>query len=567
MRWLFAALASSALFVVAVTATFVPFRHPDGVEYVFVWPIETTLLLWVAATVVALSALTATVRIAARRRSPDALRAARSGEWLAPMAGLAVVCLGVAPAIPGLGERGAVAGYLFYDLRWWWFAALVSLTAWRVDRVLGSRVAHACAAIGRWSPTARLLLLDGVLLFGVMGWAWSTSPNLRFDQTISGDEPRYVRYLEVWYQGQGFVVSTKKLMADLPLDGSPAVLRNFALIPGALADETRALARDLRDAAAHPLAFQWNRSVRLGAYVTGKRGGTYEIYQPGVSFLLFPGYFLDRYLLGLTPGYQSEFPSDLMMTRLMALLVYGACAVALFRLLRHALGSDALAWCWAALGMLMLPMTGFSMQFYPELGASLFILIASNYVVFHSTRWSARVAALVGASAAFLLWFHPRFVVVSLCLAVTALLKSRGRPRWMFVAGYALVALSVGAFDYRITGSWLPDALWSAPGAEETFGAASVSVNLLAYALHPTWGLTAHALVLAAVVPGLLVLARRSPADAVFVAAVGLALGMPAASSFRRRSCPRPPAPSLELRLCPETVTRSRRLRFMFSRN
>jgi hypothetical protein len=44
MRWLLAVLVALWLFGVTVTASFIPMAHPDGLEYLFVWP--TARALW-----------------------------------------------------------------------------------------------------------------------------------------------------------------------------------------------------------------------------------------------------------------------------------------------------------------------------------------------------------------------------------------------------------------------------------------------------------------------------------------------------------------------------------------
>lgn len=124
--------------------------------------------------------------------------------------------------------------------------------------------------------------------------------------------------------------------------------------------------------------------------------------------MLFPGYFLDRYLLGIDAGYQNEFPAELVMTNTMMLLVYGLCGVALFRLLRHALSSDRLAALWAAIGMATMPVTAFAFQFYPELPAALLVIVVSTYLLFHATKSSAVAACAAGAGAASLCGASPR---------------------------------------------------------------------------------------------------------------------------------------------------------------
>jgi hypothetical protein len=95
----------------------VPLQNPDGVEYVFVAPpAETLLSAWLACACVLVTAFLA-VRALARTQSLRHLAEAQAGRWLAPIAALGVVALGILPAVLGVGEKGSVVGYFLYDLR------------------------------------------------------------------------------------------------------------------------------------------------------------------------------------------------------------------------------------------------------------------------------------------------------------------------------------------------------------------------------------------------------------------------------------------------------------------
>jgi hypothetical protein len=530
MRWLIAASASCVCFSAAAFGTFVPLREPDGIQYLFALPSLVQLLTISLAVVAALTVLYFSVVSAARRRAPQALAVARSGAWLAPLCLLALVVVGIAPAVPGSGQRAAPLSYFFYDLRWWWVSGAAIWAISRADRVLGGPIAPRLQSIAAWPAPARLLLFDGILFTAVIAWAVASTPNLRFTGVLHGDETKYIRYCEVWYQGGGFEISSKKPFTDLPLDAGPAMHRIPALIAASVAEESRALVSDLRQFAGNPTGFRWNRARGEDGFVEGKRGGVYQIYQPGLSLLLFPGYFLDRYLLGLQPGYQNEFPAELVMTNLMLLVLYGASAVALFRLFRHALGSDLLAAAWAAVATITLPTTAFAFQFYPELPALLAIVFVTTYGLFTARESGSLAAAGAGIATGYLTWLHPRFLLVSLVLAVWSAIRTERRNRWTFIASCSVVYLSVMAFDYRVTGSWLPTALWDASRPGDRVNAAGLPLNLLGYAFHRTWGLLAHAPILFGVLPGLALLARRNPRDAAWLTAIALALALPSAA-------------------------------------
>src|SRR6185312_3937998 len=112
---------------------------------------------------------------------------AEAGSWLAPLTALGVVVLGILPALPGIGEHGAVVAYFLYDLRWWWALLLLAAAVARADRLIGAPLGSLARAIARSSPALRLLLLDAALFIAVVSWAVTTTA-IRFDHGLSGDE-------------------------------------------------------------------------------------------------------------------------------------------------------------------------------------------------------------------------------------------------------------------------------------------------------------------------------------------------------------------------------------------
>ncbi len=531
MRWLAASILSCALFCAVALGTFLPLRDAAGIQYIFVWPGTPTLL---AGSAIAAFLLTVIYYFVVRRtalRNPDHLASARSGRWLAPMTALALCVFGVVPAVPGVGEVASVLGYFLYDLRWWWLASTVFWVLGRIDPLVGAPASRRLAAVNNLSHRGRLLLFDAVVLVLVMICGAVSTRHLRFAPGLHGDEPKYIRYCEVWYQGGGFEVSSLVPFRELPLDSPSRVHRNITWFVESIGEEAGALREDLRNFLADPRGFQWNRGRRNDGFVTGKRGGKYQIYMPGASFLLFPGYFIDRHLLALPHPEDGEFPAQLVMTYLTMLLLYGCSAVALFRLLRRALVSDTLGLLWAAIAMLTLPTAAFAFQFYPEIPALLVILLVTSYVWFHAREGRWIPAAAAGAGAGGLAWFHPRFLLVSAVLVVAGMVAATSRrSRLAFAGAAALACLSVTAFAYRVTGSWMPTALWDAPGADATLNLGAAPVTVFGYALDRMWGTAPHTPLYLAAVPGLAILARHSPVIAALILAIGLALAVPAAA-------------------------------------
>lgn len=527
MAWLIATAAACVCFSAAAFGTLVPLQNAAGVEYFFAWPgagfVAGASLIASGAIAVAYSL----VLHVASRRAPSRTAEARSGEWLSPLSGLACAGLGVLPALPGIGKYGAPAAYFLYDLRWWWAAALVGWTALRADAFIGGPLAAAIGRARQAPSAARLLLLDLVLVAGALSWATATTPNLRFSYLLHGDEPKYLRYCEVWCQGGGFDISQKALFVDEPLDGAPRLDRTIAGLLRACGMEIRDLATDLRRFAVAPRQFQWNRVAGGNAFIRGRHGGIYQIHQPGLSAVLFPGYVIDRYLLALNGGIYGEFPAELPMTTIMMLLVYGACATALFRLLRHVLRDDLLAFAWAAIGVLTLPTVAFAFQLYPELPAALIVLTLAKYALPFG-RPTSRAATGIGAAAGALVWLHPRFLMLGMALAVCIGFRTDRTARRRLASAFGIVLVSEMAFDYWVTGSCLPTARWSVSNHGIPISMASVPLNLIGYGIDRRWGVIPHAPIFLALAPAIALLARRSPRDAAVFVIIGLSLLIPA---------------------------------------
>jgi hypothetical protein len=527
MPWLFAAGVACVCFAAATLGTFVPLRDASGIEFLFAWSGGVSLALASAGIIAGLATLFALAIRLAARVDIQHRDEARTGRWLAPLTGLGAVALGILPAVPGIGQYATPFGYFFYDLRWWWLLVLGGWTLVRLDAVIGAPVRRRLVRVASWAPASRLLLLDALVASVVVTWAIATTPNLRFIGDLHGDEPKYIRYCELWYQGGGLNISQKAFFTDQRLDAPPRLGRALLGVAHATIEETRAFASDLVHFAANPLGFRWNRSIGGDGFVVGKHGGIYEIYQPGLSVVLFPGYLIDRYLLGTERGYGGEFPGELPMTNVMMLLTYALCGVALFRLLRQALAHDGLAALWAAIGAMTLPTTAFAFQFYPELPAAVIVIALVTYACF-AIAPSGRVAILAGGAAAAIGWLHPRFLLVSFCLGLFGVLRTPPDARRRFVMAYVLVLLSVMTFDYRITGSWLPTAVWDAASPGAPINPVAVPLNLIAYGLDRRWGLIPHAPILLLALPGIAVLARTAPRHALLLVLLALALGGPA---------------------------------------
>jgi hypothetical protein len=527
MWWLLAACSSGALLVAATLGTLIPLQYPDDLEYVFVQPDLASVAACCAA-LFTLLGLLYLLGIRVTRTSPPQIRhRARLGTWLAPLSLSGTVLLGLTPALPGAGSRAAVLGYFFYDLRWWWLAGLVTLAAWRFPRAGDHPRSDLRQRRARNAPRTRRMVLPAMVFGGAVLFACVTSTQIRFTGMLHGDEPRYVRYCELWYEGGGLDVSRVALAADSP-DLRPHLLGNLRHLGPALLTIARTLSTDVRAAWRHPFAYQWNRATAEDAFVRGIHGGLYQIHQPGVSFVLLPGYVLDRWFMWSGSSDDGKFPAALPATNFMMLAAYGLAGVALFRLLRSALDSERWAAAFALLGITSLPASAFAFQLYPEIPVLAIVLVVTRYLWF-GPPGHTRTAAVMGALAGSMSWFHPRFLLLGLGFAGVALLRTAGRIRFAFLGGFAFLLASLMAYDYYVTGSWLPTALWDATGEGVAFADTSIVFNAIGYGIDRTWGVFPHAPILIASGAGLLLLARTSLLQALFVAGMCAALTITAA--------------------------------------
>src|SRR5262249_44751115 len=142
---------------------------------------------------------------------------------LASLDPLALVAL-----IPSLAAIAPPLVFVAVDLRWWRIgvAALYILHK-ELSRLSGVR--H----VSDISLRPSIRVLDAAIFAIAAVFAVSTNPLLRFSNHLHGDEPKYVRYCENLYQGNGFDLTDFKPAADLR--GAPShLLHNAAHIVDAI---------------------------------------------------------------------------------------------------------------------------------------------------------------------------------------------------------------------------------------------------------------------------------------------------------------------------------------------
>jgi len=525
--WLVAAVLAIGSYAWFIQGAIVPIGTLDDLEYIIVLPAARRLLadlLIASAAVTVVHALLRRVVVGAGAASrPDA------SCWR-PVLLLFAVWASVPAAMHPRAWWSAPVLYLSTDLAP--VAAFVALGAWVI------------ALRSLWNEERRTpneepsAWPDIALCAAVVGFVIATSPMLRFSSVLHGDEPKYMRFCENLYQGRGFEIGAISSIAALPPDMAPRVADDVRSAVTETAKDIRRLGGAAGAALNGDLSRLSNRARYAGAwFVEGKYGGLYQVHTPGLSFLLFPGYALDRYLLNWAPSEESDqVPARLFATDAIMLAMYGLWAVALARLLARYTSDRTLGWVVAAICFTTLPLAAFPFQIYPEIAAGLIVTIAVTSVLFEDDRSSLVKATLIGLLAAYLFWLHIRFAALSLVVVAAVLVARRRRLREQaaVAAGYVVGLGLFCLYVYHITGSILPDALYFTQGNVDPLAPTNIPRGLVAYVFDATWGLLASApvFVLAFVGAGLMV--KEHPRTAVLAAALALSLAAPsAAHSYR----------------------------------
>src|SRR5205814_6602811 len=178
-----------------------------------------------------------------------------------------------------------------------------------------SGVIAGAGSVAEWRLMAELGVIAAILAIVV-----STSPRIRFSSVPVGDEPKYLRYAENWWQGRGMDMDGIQDVSNIPATKQrPRFLRNFAgLIPAVEGDFSELVSDVSFLGNSKHWGHQFNRATYVGNwFVTGKNGGLYQIHQPGISVALAPAYAIDRWLFDHGQG---RFAEDLFAVNTVMLL-------------------------------------------------------------------------------------------------------------------------------------------------------------------------------------------------------------------------------------------------------
>jgi hypothetical protein len=329
--------------------------------------------------------------------------------------------------------------YVVTEARWLVWLGAVAAT---VSLVAAGRGAHAAsrlrAAIGErrsLSPRVSCAVVFAAAFAGML----ALIPGHRFTgDSLSGDEPKYLRLTESLYRDLDVDVASESL--------APLTPRRLAANLRALGASTRSAVRGLWRAEPLPSDHQWNHGNWT---LAGRHGGLYYVQSPGLPVLLLPGLAAQRVLMPDWGG--PLFPvitlallwsTTLLQTALLAGEVSGSRGAGLL----------------AALGIaLSAPLFVGGYHFYPEVAAAAAVPWLLRHALPTRPRPApARAVALVLVAAA-LPWLHPKFLVLSFVLTGALLWRLR-RPGWVALGAVPLLALLL--FDHRVTGLLRPDALY-----------------------------------------------------------------------------------------------------------
>ena len=515
---LLAAVSGTALWL--SQSGFAAIRSGADVEYVLL-----SASAWVlAASIVGAFALLAGVHAVCSRfcfGHGSGSREVRQDDvsYLAPAGLLAFTLLPLLSLIPWLERAVPPLNFLFADLRAWVALLAAALIVRNIDRRSG-RVPGAVTARWRERLAGRSLIFPlelGVALCAIL-FAIASSPTMRFNSQLHGDETKYIRFAELLYQGCGFELSCRKDVAALPADDRPRIGQNLSLLARELRRDARSAAADLRMLMrGEKPEGGWNRGrYAPDLMLNGKAGGIYQMHTPGTSFLIFPAYFVDRYLLSWDSGHHPNFPREHLFTMTLVLLFYGIVAALTFRMIHAYSGRPGLSAGLAALAAIVIPIGNFPFQLYPEIPAAMFIT-AITWQLLRAER-STWTCALIGAMAGFLPWFHVRFLIAAAVFPAWVWLTPRSwRERRAFALGWALAMATIVLYAYHLTGSPLPTAMYTVRGGEEGLNLQNAAPGAFGYLFDRAYGILPYSPVFLLALAGILPMLRTRTREGLLV--------------------------------------------------
>ena len=349
-------------------------------------------------------------------------------------------------------------------------AALAALVAWHRPRLRLALPAPGAVSIG---------------FLAFLAYALITPEPARWWPNHPGNEPKTLRMAVA--AGHWLTFDTERVSAGMEeLDVRP--------LDAALGNAARATARETARlvAAALPggagVGADAIRATRVTRQVVrGKEGGIYTVLAPGPSVLLAAPLRVDR-AYNLRHGTPGRVAFSVLFWNALA----AALVAALFLLLRDATSRAGLSAALAGTFALLPPFVFYSFQFYPEMLGALAMAVLLRWLLF-VPRWTLRGCVAMGLLLATLPWLHQKFLPVWAVLSAMAVVMAVHRLLRLsslaaILAPQALSAFLVVLYNFAVTGSARPDALYLAWGPRG-ITSARVGQGLLGLLLDARYGL------------------------------------------------------------------------------
>ncbi len=463
-------------------SSFVPFSDDSGVWY-GLDALPAAALLWRVA--LALAALVSVHTLLSRVLFKQAPAwHAHEVRYLFPLALVGVNGFSLLLLWPPARDWWAPAAFVAADLHPVVITVALGLSAYGLDLATGQRGWNrARSTWARLAPSLEpgdwRLLTEVGLVVAVLAVVLVSSPRIRFSPDTIGDEPKYIRYAENWWQGNGMDVTFVRDVSELPPESRARLGRNLRLLGLEVRREFRRLGADLKLLEDRDnWGRRFNKAVYAGNWIVkGKYGGFYLMHGPGISFIILPAYLLDRWWFDRG---RMRFADDLFATNLVMLTIFAMVTVAVFRMLEAAGSTRPIALAVSAATALSLPLAAFAFPFYPETMAALIVCGVVQKIV-RPSAMSIGAGAAIGLALGWLGWLHVRFLPLSVVALGWFLWTHRANRRAASatLVVYSLVIATLCFYTYHVTGSVIPSALYDAEGGHGGFTAHWVRSGLV----------------------------------------------------------------------------------------
>lgn len=503
-------------------STFVPFASDGAISYVLCTPAVWLLFLEILLVAIVLGGASLALEHTLLVETYSDRSRFSSSLLFTPFALVAANLLSAGLLSPSLRENWAPVAYVGATLHPLLWAAALALVVRNI--YIAASAPFRQSLTSRWLSldTARQsLLLDVAIAVTVAGLVIATSPKIRFSALPVGDEPKYLRYAENWWQGRGMDMDGVQDASDIPAaKQGPRFLRNFSNLLPALEQDVSQLAADASYLGnSKHWGHQFNKATYVGNwFVTGKNGGLYEMHQPGVSLLILPAYLTDRWLFDHGRG---RFADDLFTVNLLMLLIWIVAAALTARLLEQTTGDRGVAFVVTLAVFASVPLATFAFPFYPETLGAVLVAFTMRRIITREPL-SDRAAVVAGAAIGWLVWLHVRFIVLAFALFLWLLWTYRRNIRSL-----ALLTVTCGAvtgafclYAYHVTGSLLPTAFYDAGSPDAGFRSSRLLLGMLGGLFDRENGLFALASVYLLALPGIGLLLRNHRRTAAAVLSV-----------------------------------------------